>query len=92
MKRRPAAIVIAAVGVVLIVVALARNLFAVGPAFEEMIDDFRPYLADAPIATLRADVDVLGTAVEEFQTTMAPALAAQLEMDGAAFNQLMAEQ
>ena len=92
MKRRPAAIVIAAIGVVLIVVALARNLFAVGPAFEEMIDDFRPYLADAPIATLRADVEVLGTAVEEFQTTMAPALAAQLEMEGAAFNQMMAEQ
>ena len=59
-----------------IIVALARNLFAVGPAFEEMIDDFRPWLTDESIATLNADLEMLGGAVEEFQTSMAPALGA----------------
>jgi len=91
MGRRTSGIVIAAVGAVLIVVAIVQNLFSVGPAFEEMIDDFRPYLADEPIATLRGDIDMLGGAVEEFQTEMAAALAQQLEMDQAAFGQLMAE-
>jgi hypothetical protein len=92
MSKRPFAIVIAAVGVVLIVVAVAQNLFAVGPAFEEMIDDFRPYLADEPIETLRGDVAMLGGAVEEFQTGLAPALAGQLGMDPATFGQTMADQ
>lgn len=45
MSKRPSAIVIAVVGVALIVVALARNLFAVGPAFEEMIGEL-PTVAD----------------------------------------------
>ena len=92
MSKRPSAIVIAAVGVVLIIVALARNLFAVGPAFEEMIDDFRPWLTDESIATLNADLEMLGGAVEEFQTSMAPALATQLGMEPAAFSALMADQ
>lgn len=92
MSKRPSAIVIAAVGVVLIVVAVARNLFAVGPAFEEMIDDFRPWLTDESIATLRADVGMLGGAVEEFETGLAPALAGQLGMDPAGFQQLIGTQ
>jgi hypothetical protein len=92
MSKRVSAIVIALVGVVLIVVALTQNLFAVGPAFEEMIDDFRPALTDESIATLRGDLDMLGGAVEEFQTALAPALATQLGMEPAAFSALMAEQ
>lgn len=92
MSKRPSAIVIAVVGVALVVVTVAQNLFAVGPAFEEMIDDFRPWLTDESIATLRADVGMLGGAVEEFQTVMAPALAAQLQMDPAAFGEMLATQ
>jgi hypothetical protein len=92
MSKRPSAIVIAAVGVVLIVVAVARNLFAVGPAFEEMIDDFRPWLTDDSIATLRADVDMLGGAVAEFETGLVPALSGQLGMDPADFQQLVGTQ
>ena len=92
MNKRPSAMVIAAVGVALIVVAVARNLFAVGPAFEEMIDDFRPWLTDDSIATLRADVEMLGGAVQEFETGLAPALATQLGMDPAAFQQLVGTQ
>ena len=92
MSKRLSAIVIAAVGVVLIVLVLVNNLFAVGPAFEEMIDDFRPALTDESIATLRADLDMLGGAVEEFQTGLAPALATQLGMEPAAFAGLMSEQ
>lgn len=92
MSKRPSAVIIAVVGVVLVAVTVARSLFAVGPAFEEMIDDFRPWLADESIATLRADVAMLGGAVEEFQTVMAPALAAQLQMDPVAFNEMLGTQ
>lgn len=77
------------VGVVLIVVAIARNLFAVGPAFESMIDDFRPWLTDDSIAALRADLDGLGGAADEFQNGLAAALIAQLQTTPEAFGILM---
>ena len=89
MVRRVAAGVIVVIGILLVGVVFAKNLFAVGPAFEEMIDDFRPWLSDESIATLRADVDMLGGAVEEFQTEMVPALAQQLDLEPAAFAQLV---
>lgn len=77
------------VGIALIVVAIARNLFAVGPAFESMIDDFRPWLTDDSIAALRTDLGGLGGAAEEFQTGLAPALIAQLQTTPEAFGILM---
>src|SRR3990170_3232687 len=61
------------VGAALIAVAVFRNLFAVGPAFESMIEDFRPWLTDDSIAALRTDLDGLEGAVTEFDTAMAPA-------------------
>jgi len=80
MKRRILASVVIAVGIVLIAVTAARNLFAVGPAFEEMIDDFRPWITDESIATLRSDLGGLGSAIESFETEMVPALADRLKM------------
>lgn len=68
------------VGVVFIVVTLVNNLFAVGPAFEEMITDFRPLLAEESLNTARADVAGLEAAGVEFQTAVAPAMAQQLGM------------
>ncbi|MGB5168066.1 MAG: hypothetical protein WBP49_06630, partial [Acidimicrobiia bacterium] len=68
------------VGVVFIVVTLINNLFAVGPAFEEMITDFRPLLAEESLNTARADVAGLEAAGVEFQTAVAPAMAQQLGM------------
>ncbi len=80
------------VGAALIAVAVFRNLFAVGPAFESMIEDFRPWLTDESIATLRADIGGLEGAVVEFQTGLAPALAAQLGMSPEEFGALIAEE
>lgn len=79
------------VGVIVLGVTIGAKLFAVGPAFEEMIDDFRPWIADESIATLRADLDGLTGAVESFQTEMAPALIDQLGMTPEEFSAVMAE-
>ncbi len=73
--RKIAAAVVVIVGVVFIAVTFINNLFAVGPAFEELIDDFRPVLSDESLATARADIGGLQAAGEEFQTTVAPAMA-----------------
>ncbi len=68
------------VGVVFIVVTLINNLFAVGPAFEEMISDFRPLLAEESLDTARADIAVLDAVGQEFQTAVAPGMAQALGM------------
>jgi len=80
------------IGAALIAVAVFRNLFAVGPAFESMIEDFRPWLTDDSIAALRTDLDGLEGAVTEFETAMAPALAAQLGMTQDEFSAMVAAQ
>ena len=78
--RRIAAGVVIAVGVVFIVSTFTNNLFKVGPAFEEMIDDFRPLLAEDSIASARADLAMLGDVGTEFETAIVPALSQQLGM------------
>lgn len=42
--RKIVAILVMLVGVVLIAMTFANNLFKVGPAFEDLITDFRPLL------------------------------------------------
>ena len=64
MPRKISGGLVILVGVVFIVVTLINNLFAVGPAFEEMITDFRPLLAEESLNTARADVAVLEAAGE----------------------------
>ena len=73
------------VGVVFIVVTLINNLFAVGPAFEEMISDFRPLLAEESLNTARADIAALDAAGLEFQTAVAPGMAQALGMTSEEF-------
>ncbi|MEX1207090.1 MAG: hypothetical protein WEE36_00580 [Acidimicrobiia bacterium] len=89
--RRFLAGLVMVVGAIVLGVTIAGNLFAVGPAFEEMIDDFRPWITDESIATLRADLDGLVEAVDSFQTEMAPALISQLGMSPEEFAAMMAE-
>jgi hypothetical protein len=78
--RRIAGVVVVLVGIVFLVSVFINNLFEVGPAFEEMIDDFRPLLAEESIATARDDLATLGAAGDEFQTKVAPEMAAALGM------------
>jgi len=80
MPRKISGGLVILVGVVFIVVTLVNNLFAVGPAFEEMITDFRPLLAEESLNTARADIAVLEAAGEEFQKAVAPGMAQALGM------------
>lgn len=63
-----------------------NNLFAVGPAFENLIVDFRPALTQSSIDTARADIAGLSAVQTEFTTKLAPALSQQLKMTPDQFN------
>ena len=84
-RRRIAAGLTMLVGVVLLISTFANNLFKVGPDFEEMIDDFRPTLAEEAIATAKADLAILGAVGAEFETGIVPAMSQQLDMTGEEF-------
>lgn len=79
------------IGIALLILTFTNNLFEVGPAFEEMIDDFRPVLTDESLATVQADIDGLAAAGEEFQTAVAPAMSQALGMDPAEFGAMVQE-
>lgn len=83
--RRIAAVVAVAAGVVLLISTFANNLFQVGPDFEEMIDDFRPMLAEESIASAKADLASLDAVGNEFQNAIVPALSQQLGMSAEEF-------
>jgi len=76
--RKVTAGVVIAIGVIFLVITATNNLFEVGPAFEEMIDDFRPVLTDESLTVARGDIAGLEAAGEEFQTVVAPAMAQAL--------------
>lgn len=79
------------VGAGLIVLTLISNLFAVGPAFENLIGDFRPALTQTSIDTARADIAGLSAVQTEFTTKLAPALSQQLKMTPTQFNQFVSQ-
>ena len=74
------------IGVGLVTLTLINNLFAVGPAFEHLIVDFRPALTQSSIATARADIAGLSAVQTEFSSKLAPTLGAQLKMTPTQFN------
>lgn len=80
LPRKIAGGLVMLVGIVFIVVTATNNLFSVGPAFEEMITDFRPLLAEESLNAARADIAVLAAAGQEFQTAVAPGMAEALGM------------
>jgi hypothetical protein len=93
MKKVIAAVGVVAVGVVVLVVALAADLFSVAPAFEDLTDGFRDtVMTDEAIAQAQTDVAALGAVGEEFTTAVVPTLSQQLGMDAAGFNQFMGDQ
>ncbi len=80
MNKRLPAFGVLAIGVVMLIVLFANNLFTVGTAFEELTDDFRPIMTDEAIATAEADVAGLAAVSEEFNTQLGPAIAEALQM------------
>ncbi|MEO6143813.1 MAG: hypothetical protein ABIP19_07535, partial [Dermatophilaceae bacterium] len=81
-----AGVLIMLVGAGLVAMTLVANLFAVGPAFENLIGDFRPALTQKSIDTARADIAGLSAVQAEFTTKLAPALSQQLKMTPAQFD------
>jgi Zn-dependent protease with chaperone function len=90
--RKVASLLAIAAGVVLLASTFINNLFAVGPAFEDMIDDFRPVLTQESIDTAKSDVASLGAVSQEFSGSMAPAVAEQLGMTPEQFSAMVQEQ
>lgn len=84
--HRLVAIVVIAIGGVLVGWTLAVNLLKVGPAFETMMGDFRPALTQQAIATDQQDIAALSAVNTEFSTKLAPTLAQQLGMTQAQFS------
>ena len=78
-------------GAGLIAITLISNLFAVGPAFENLIVDFRPALTQSSIDTARADIAGLSAVQAEFSTKLAPALSQQLKMTPTQFNEFVTQ-
>ena len=74
------------VGAGLVAITLISNLFTVGPAFENLITDFRPALTQQSIDAARADIASLSAVQTEFTTKLAPALSQQLKMTPDQFN------
>ena len=77
------------IGAIFIVVTLVQNLFDVGSAFEELIDDFRPALQDEALAQAETDVAALGAVGDEMQTAVIPGISEALGMSAADFNAFM---
>lgn len=80
------AVLVMLIGAGLIAITLISNLFAVGPAFENLITDFRPALMQSSIDTARTDIAGLSAVQTEFTTKLAPALGQQLKMTPTQFN------
>ena len=83
---KAAAVLVMLVGAGLVGITLMSNLFAVGPAFENLIGDFRPALTQSSISTARTDIAGLSAVQNEFSTKLAPALSQQLKMTPEQFN------
>ncbi|MEO8518867.1 MAG: hypothetical protein ABI438_06765 [Dermatophilaceae bacterium] len=86
-----AAVLVMLVGAGLVATTLVTNLFAVGPAFENLITDFRPALTQSSIDTAHKDIAGLSAVQEEFSTKLAPALSQQLKMTPDQFNGFVAK-
>jgi hypothetical protein len=84
--------VVIIIGVAFLLITMMNNLFQVGPAFEEMIDDFRPVITDESLSVARDDIAGLEAAGVEFQTLVAPGMAQALGISPEEFAGLVESQ
>lgn len=90
MVRRIPGMLLVAVGAVFVIWTFAANLFTVGPAFDDMSDDFRPFMTDEAIATAQQDIAGLQAVSQELSTTAIPTLAGALGVSPEQMGQMMA--
>ena len=89
--NKTVAVLVMLIGAGLVAFTLISNLFAVGPAFENLIVDFRPALTQSSIDTARADIEGLSAVEKEFTNKLIPALSQQLEMTPGEFNEYLSQ-
>lgn len=93
MKKRLAAIGVMIVGLVLVIVPIAANLFTVAPAFEDLTDGFRDnVMTDEAVAQARTDIAGLTAVSEEFATQVVPTMSGALGMDVPTFQGFVQQQ
>jgi uncharacterized protein YidB (DUF937 family) len=80
------------VGIAFIAVTFMQNLFAVGPAFDRLTNDFRPFMDTQALATAQQDIDGLAAAGGEIQNGMLPALAQQMGVGTDQLSGMIAQQ
>jgi hypothetical protein len=80
MVRRVAAIVLMLGGLALVVIPLAAHAYTAAPPTQRVLDTFRPVMTKPAIDTIRADLNQLDSASQQLNTTVIPALAAQLKL------------
>ena len=80
------------IGVALIVIVFANDLFTVAPAFEELTDEFGATVMQVDIiSTAEGDVAVLDAVSVEFGEKIVPTLSEAMGMDAASFTAFVGE-
>ena len=80
------------IGLVLVVVVFANDLFTVAPAFEELTDEFGASVMQVDaIVTAEGDVVGLEAVSVEFNEVVVPTLSAAMGMDAASFSAFLGE-
>lgn len=92
MSKRLPGFGVLAIGIIVLIVVFANNLFTVGGAFEALTDEFRPIMTTEAISTAKADVAALGAVSEEFNNQVAPAVAQALQMSADDLNVFLGTQ
>lgn len=80
------AVLLVAVGAVLVGTTFTNNLYKVGPAFESLTKDFRPIMTQQSIDTAHRDIAGLAAVDTEFKQKVGPGIAQQLKMTPEQFN------
>ena len=88
MIRKLVSGIVVVVGVGLIVMSFANNLFAAGPAIDDLTDGLRPHMIDEEIEQLQSDLALLGAVPGAFDT-LSPALAGALGMEPDQLNEFI---
>lgn len=85
MQRRIESGLVILVGVGLIALAVMTQLFTRAPAFEELTDDFRPFMSDKAIAQMHTDIGGMQAMTAQMNDEMIPSIVGAIGMDPAAF-------
>jgi hypothetical protein len=81
MQRRIESGLVILVGVGLIALTIMTQLFTRAPAFEELTDDFRPFMSDKAIAQMHTDIQGMEAMTAQMNDEVFPSIIAALKLD-----------